>query len=279
MSHREGAVESDLEYSDLLVLLLGKVADRLLGGLGAASHENDYALGVLGPRVVEQPVGSPGQPGEAFHRLLDDLRAPQVVGIGRFPGLEEHIGILCRAAYDGAFRRKTASPVRGDLLGVDHLSDDLVVERGDLHHFVTGPETVEEVNERHTRLERGRRGYQGEVVDFLNAVGCQKAPPGAAGGHHIGVIPEYRKGLGGDRPGGYVEHCRCELAGDLEHVGDHQQEALGGRERGGQCATLQRSVNGSGCASLALQFRDKRNGTPDVRIPGGGPGITQFAHR
>ena len=70
-----------------------------------------------------------------------------------------------------------------------------------------------------------------------------------------------------------------QLAGDLVHVGDHQQQALGRGEGGGQAAALQGSVERSGGAAFALHFDDFGNGSPDVGFAFGGPLIAELAHR
>ena len=45
-----------------------------------------------------------------------------------------------------------------------------------------------------------------------------------------------------------------QLTGDLVHVGDHQEQALGGRERGRQRPCLEGAVHSPGCASLRLHL-------------------------
>ena len=59
---------------------------------------------------------------------------------------------------------------------------------------------------------------------------------------------------------------RGQLAGDLVHVGDHQQQALRRGEGGGERAGLQRAVEGAGGAAFALHLDHRRHGAPDVRL-------------
>ena len=59
---------------------------------------------------------------------------------------------------------------------------------------------------------------------------------------------------------------RGQLARDLEHVGDHQQQALRGGEGGGQGAGLQRAVHRAGGAAFALHLDDRGDGAPDVLV-------------
>ena len=113
----------------------------------------------------------------------------------------------------------------------------------DLVHFVRDAETVEEVQERHAGLERRRVGDQGHVLRLLHRIRGEHRPAGAAAGHHVAVVAENRQGVRGHGAGGDVEDRRGQLPGDLEHVGDHQQQALRRREGGRQGPGLQRAVD------------------------------------
>ena len=53
-----------------------------------------------------------------------------------------------------------------------------------------------------------------------------------------------------------------QLAGDLEHVGQHQQQALGRREGRRQRAGLQRAMHRAGGAALALHLLHDRGRRP-----------------
>jgi hypothetical protein len=71
------------------------------------------------------------------------------------------------------------------------------------------------------------------------------------------VVAEDRQPLGGQRPGRDVEHRRGQLTGDLVHVGDHQQQALGRREGRAERASLEGAVHRPGRATLALHLDDR----------------------
>jgi hypothetical protein len=59
-----------------------------------------------------------------------------------------------------------------------------------------------------------------------------------------------------DGPGRHVDHRGRELAGDLEHVGDHQEQALRRGEGRGQRAALEGAVEGAGRPRLRLHLDD-----------------------
>jgi len=75
-----------------------------------------------------------------------------------------------------------------------------------------------------------------------------------------------------------VEDRGREFAGDLVHVGNHQQQALAGRERRGQGAGLQGTVHGTGGAAFGLHFGHVGHDTPDIWMSLCGPGIRKFSH-
>ncbi len=71
---------------------------------------------------------------------------------------------------------------------------------------------------------------------------------------------------------------RGQFAGDLVHVGDHQQQALRCGEGGGERPRLQGAVQGAGGAAFALHLDDRGHGAPDVGLLFGGPLVRPFAH-
>ena len=115
-------------------------------------------------------------------------------------------------------------------------------------------EAVEEVHERNPGCQGGFLGDKGEVHDFLHRVGAEHGEAGLADGHDVTVIAKNGKTLAGQGAGGDVEDRTCQFAGDLVHIGDHQQKALGSRKGGGQSAGGQSAVHGAGSAAFGLKF-------------------------
>src|SRR5512133_4171116 len=81
-----------------------------------------------------------------------------------------------------------------------------------------------------------------------------------------------------DGTGGDVEDARLQLAGDLEHVRQHQQQALARRERRCQRTCLQRSVDNAGGTRLRLHLDNLRYLAPQVALARGRPGVGQLSH-
>ena len=61
--------------------------------------------------VLEEAVAPAGQRGEPRHHLLDDRRAGVVEAVGGLASLEEHVGVLRRAAQHRPVGRERALAV------------------------------------------------------------------------------------------------------------------------------------------------------------------------
>jgi len=92
------------------------------------------------------------------------------------------------------------------------------------------------------------------------------------------VVTENGQGLGGYCPGRNMEHRRSQLAGDLEHVGDHQEQALAGGKRRGNAACLQGAMDRAGGAGLGLHLGHQGHGTPYVLFAPGALDVGDFPH-
>jgi hypothetical protein len=144
-------------------------------------------------------------------------------------------------------------------------------------HFMRSPEPVVEVDERHTGFQRGGLGDQGHVLRLLHRGGTEHGPARGSASHHVAMVAEDRQGMGGHGPGRYMEDRRRQFAGNLEHVGDHQQQALGGGKCGGNRSGLQGAVDRTGRPGLALHFHNQRYRTENVLSSCRCPGIGHFA--
>ena len=241
LARRERPVEPDLCHADALAARL-QVAHRLARGLGAGAHQHEHALGLRVAAVVDEPVAAAGPLPELVHHLLHDAGHAGVEGVDGLARLEVDVRVLGGAADERPLGRQGALAVRADQLVGDQRPQVVVGEQLERVQLVRGAEPVEEVHERHPRPERRRLRDQRQVVRLLHRRRRQQREAGLAHGHHVGVVAEDRQPLRRQRPRGHVQHRRGELAGDLVHVRDHQQQALGGGERRRERSALQRAV-------------------------------------
>ena len=78
---------------------------------------------------------------------------------------------------------------------------------------------------------------------------------------------------------GHVEHGGKQLARDLVHVRDHQQQALGGGVCGGQGAGVQGAVHRAGGAGFGLHLLHLDGGAEDVLAALRSPLVNVVGHR
>ena len=155
----------------------------------------------------------------------------------------------------------------------------LVVQGFDLLDLVGGAEAVEEVEEGHPAVDGAQVGHGAQVHSLLGRGGRQQGKTRLPHAHDVAVVTEDAQGMGAESPGGHMEHAGQHLAGDLIHVGDHQQQALGGGIGGGQSAGAQRAVYGTGCAGLGLHLHHLDLGAEDVLQAVGAPLVDEVGHR
>ena len=266
-----------LQKADLLALLDERV-DGLVERVAARAHRNDNVLGVLGADVVVELVRAARELRETVHVLLDDRGRRLVELVADLAELERDVGVRRRAAHRGMLRIKRAPAEVLDILLVDHLADDVLRDLVDLLDLVRGAEAVEEVEERDLRLERRRVGDHRHVVRFLHAVRREHREAGLAARHDVALIAEDAERVRREGASGDMEHGGAELARDLVHVRDHQQEALRRREGRRERARRERAVDRACGASLGLHLDDRGNRAPDVRLAHGGELVARLGH-
>ena len=256
-----------------------ELGDRLVAGVGAGAHDDDHVLGVGGADVVDYAVLAADELGELVHVLLDDARDGLVVLVDRLAALEVDVGVLGGAAHLRVVGGEAALAELLDEVVVDHRADGLLGHRVDLLDLVGGAEAVEEVEEGDLALERGGVGDEGEVLGLLDGGGGEHREAGLAAGHDVGLVAEDVEALVGEGAGGDMEDRGGELAGDLVHVGDHQQEALRRGERRREGAGGEGAVDRAGGAALGLHLDDLGDVAPEVGLALGGELVARLRHR
>ena len=273
----EGTVEMDDDGADLLALG-DEVVDGLFDGLAGTAHGNDDLLGIGGANVLEELVAAADLLADLVHPLLDDAGDGVVVLVDGLAALEVDVGIL-GADLDGmGLGAHGALAELLDITHVEQFAHGVVVDHLDLLDLVGGPETIEEVEEGHGGIEGGEMADQAEVHGLLDGTGGHQRETGLADAHHVGVVAEDGEGLDGQGAGGHVEDRGEHFARDLVHVRDHQEKALGGGEGGGQSASAQATMHGTGGTAFGLHFYHVQLTAEHVLLAHGGPGVGVFAH-
>ncbi len=278
MLRRERPVEHHLQRTDLLASL-GQPQRRLASHFGTRAHRDDDALRLRMAVIAEQPVLAAAQAGELVHRRLYDRRRRRVIRVRRFARLKEGVRVVRRAAHDGVSRTQRPIAMVAHQILVDHRPHGVVGEQDEAVDLVRGAESVHEVDEGHARLERRRLRHQGEVVRLLHRSRRQHGEAGRAHRHHVLMVAEDGQRLRRQRARRHVHDGRRQLAGDLEHVGVHQQKALRRREGRRQRAALQRPVQCARRTALGLHLLHDRHRAQDVGDALRRPFVRQLCHR
>jgi len=274
----ERPVQTHLQHTDALAVCV-EVFHRFVNRVGARAHRHDHAIRVRRADVVEELVRSTNELSVPVHDPLYDPGAFAVVRVDRLARLEEHVGVLRGAAKHRSLRIHAAPAVGQHELVVNHGAKVVVTRKFELEHLVRRSEAVEKVHERNPRLERGGVGDGGQIRNLLRVTRCHHGEAGGSSRHHVAVVAEDRQRVRRHRAGRNVEDRRRQLTRDLEHVGDHQQQALRRRESRRQGPGLQGAVNGACGAAFALHLRHARHGPPDVGHLLGRPLIGELTHR
>ena len=198
--------------------------------------------------------------------------------VDRLPSLEEDVGVLRRASQHRPVGGQSSLQVLAHETQAEERLQVVVGEIPHLLQLVAGSEAVEEMEERHAAAKRRSVGDRRQVVGLLGRIRGQHREARRAAGHDVAVVPEDGQGVSRHSAGGDVHDERRQLAGDLEHVGDHQEEALRRGERRGQGALLQRAVGRAGGAGFGLHLDDVGHGAPQVRLACGGPVVAMLGH-
>ena len=220
----------------------------LLDGLTDGPHGNDDIFRIRRAYIVEGLVAAAGDLLDFFHIVVNDFRNLVVEFIGGLTHLEEDIRILRGSADDRMFRIQRPVPEFLYGIHIDELCQVIIVQHFDLLNLVGGTEAVEEMQERHPALDGGKMSDSAQVHDFLYRIGGQHGKTGLTGCHNVGVVSENIQRVGGKASGTDMHNARKQLACDLIHVRDHEQQSLRCSVGCGEGACGQGTVEGSGCA-------------------------------
>ena len=275
---REGTVEV-YGHQTHLATLLRQVVDRLLDGLRHRAHGHDDVFG-LGMAVIDEGfVVAARDLRDLAHGVGHHVGHGVVELVGRLARLEIDVGVLRRTARDGVLGVERPGTEGLQRIAVEQRRERRLVDQLDLLNLVRGAESVEEVQERHAGLQRHEVRDARQVHHLLHGRGGQHGEARLPGGHHVLMVAEDRQRLRGQRAGRNVEDARQQLARNLVHIGDHQQQTLRRGERRGQGAALQRTVHGARGARLRLHLDDLHGLAEDIPAPLRGPLVHEFGHR
>ena len=273
----EGTVQVDVHKTDFFALG-SQIIDSLLGGLGGGAHEDNDPLGVRRAVVVKEVVIPARQLVDLLHVPLHGVGDGGDLPVAGLPALEKDVRVDGSPSGSGVLGVQGASPEGAQSLHVHQRPQVLVVQGLDLLNLVGGAEAVEEVEEGHPAVNGRQMGHGPQVHDLLGRGGRQQGEAGGPHAHDVGVVAEDAEGVGGEGPGGDVEHAGEHLPRDFVHVGNHEEQALGGGVGGGQGPGLEGAVDGPRRAALGLHLHHLGGLAEEVLLPVGGPLVHVLRH-
>ena len=220
-----------------------------------------------------------GQLRYLIHTFLHHTRYRIVELIGSLAVLEVGVCILRSTALMRMLRIHCTFAERLDGIHIRQLGHVFIIDDLYLLDLVRGTESIKEVQERHTSFNGGQMGNQRQIHNFLNGSGSQHGKPSLTASHYVRLITEDVQRLRGQGARAHMEYAGQQFAGDLVHVGDHQQQALGRGKGRGHGAGYQRAVHSASSTRLALHLNDVHRLAIDILTAGRCPFVTRFRHR
>src|SRR5699024_10835736 len=233
---------------------------------------------VSGSIVIEQLIVCSDLLIYFVHVLLYHRRKSVVVGVAGLSCLEEDIRVLGGTSLAGMVGIQSVFSESVHRVHIYHIFQIFVIPGLDLLDLVGSTESVKEVDEGNFALDRCQMGNRSQIHNFLYGRLTQHSNAGLAACVYIGMVAENRQSVAGQSTGGYVEHTRQLLAGDLVQIRDHQQKSLRSRVGGGQSACGKRTVYSACSACLGLHLSDLHFMSENVLSPLGSPLIGSFCH-
>ncbi len=250
---RERTIQAYLDKAQFCALLV-QVRNGFFGDFRTAAHHDDDVLRVGRADVVEQLVAAAGDLCDFAHVVLYEFGKGVVVFVGGFAALEVNVRVLCGAGLMRVLGVERTGAERLYGFGIEKFPHVGIVDGIDFLHFVGSTEAVKEMHERNAALDGAQVRDKRKIHDFLHGAGGKHGKTGLAGTHYVTVIAEDGKRVRRKRACAHMEHARQKLAGNFVHVGNHEEQALRGGERGGQRARRKGTVHGTRRAAFRLHF-------------------------
>ena len=273
----ERTVQTNLNQADLAAVCI-HIINNFLGNVADRTHRNDDTVRIGSAVVVKQLVIGAELGVDLCHVVFHNARNCIIELVAGLTVLEEYVAILVRAAHHRVLRIQCVLTERLNSVHVAHFLQVRIVPNLNLLNLVGGTEAVKEVNEGHAALNGCKMCNCRKVHNLLRVGFSQHSETGLAAGHNVGVVAEDVQRVGSNRTRGNVEHAGEQLACDLIHIRDHEQQTLRSSISSGQCAGCKRTVHRARRACLGLHFDHLNFSAENVLLTGGGPQVNVVCH-
>ena len=196
MLYRERTVQMNVHDTHLFAFSQQSVGD-ILGNIGNRADGNDDTFCILCAIIVKQMIVTAGQAGNVIHISLHNVRNSQIEWVGCFAMLEIYIRIFSGSADNRMVRSHGMFSETGQCLFVDQRFQFIIIEDFYLLDFMTGTESIKEIDEWYTAFDGCQMGNSGQIHNFLRIGFSQHGTAGSTGGHYVLMITENRKRMVG----------------------------------------------------------------------------------
>ena len=149
------------------------VIEGLLNGVADGAHGDNDLLSVGSAIIVKGLIVGADLGVDLVHIFLYDAGNGVIELVAGFSGLEEDVGVLSGAVQDGVLRIEGTAAERVNSVPVEHLAEILIIPCLDLLDFMRGAEAIEEMEERHTTLDRREVSDSAEIHTLLRVIGAE----------------------------------------------------------------------------------------------------------
>ena len=199
-----------------------EVIYSLFSGFANAAHSYDYLCSVGRAVVVKRLVLSARKLRDLAHVFVYDIRNRVVELVRGLSALEVDIAVLSRTSDNRVLRVKSVILKRFKSVPINQTSEIVVIHNLYLLDLVRSSESVEEMQERNSRLDRREMRHAAQVHNLLDAVGSQHSETCLTTSHNVLMVAEDVEGVSRQSSRAYVEYRREQLARDLIHIRYHK---------------------------------------------------------
>ena len=277
MLDAEGTIEVNADHAVLLAVGVS-IVNSLASSLRSRTHQDDDLLCILSTIVAEELVLAACALANGSHVLLYDSGNGIVVAVAALAMSKECLGILGHTLCLRMLRRESTGTELAEGLLIHEIANIVLFKELNLLILVRGAEAVEEVDEWHTSLECSKMSNSAEVHHFLHAAFCQHGKTSLTASHHVAVVAKDAKGMRCKCTGRNVEDAGQQLASNLVHIGNHQEQALAGCEGACEGTSLQGAMHGTSGTAFALHFLNHYCVAEEVLTTLSGPLVNMLRH-
>ena len=145
--------------------------------LARTAHCDDYVFGVFITNIFHQFIVAPGQFSKFIHTFLNNFGGFVIKRICRLASLEIDIWILRCTTNGGLVRGHTTGTICQYQRIRNHFTQHIVINTCQAGFFVTGTESIKEMQERNARPQCCRVRDCRHIVRLLNIMRRQHRKP------------------------------------------------------------------------------------------------------